>query len=393
MQYFLGHLDRHAKSNTEFSLDQLLTTLTFDIIGSVTMGQNLRAQIPGEESELLVAFTGIVDSYRRRKRPEIPGMNWREERKRRRLAAKIESLTKDVVRQEFALATSAGLDAAKSRSVLGLSLQGVEELTPELLQQTSDNLRVFLFAGHDTTSILMQWVFYELSRSPKQRGALFEELDKLFGTDVDPVAIGAKLLGPSGAELLNQMTYATAVIKETLRLHPPAASVRMTAPGTDFQLTLPGGKTVCPDGCIMYLNSFIIQHDVTVWGETVDEFVPERWLGDTSWMPPGSWRPFERGPRSCIGLELANIEAKVILALVARRYDFVKSGLGELELDVHGQPVADEKGYYKTKSELFNVRRPPPPSSPSHSPFRHVRLHTKHFVSLCKSQLSRSTAP
>lgn len=359
-EYFLGHLDRHAKSNAEFSLDYFLTNLTFDIIGAVTMGQNLKAQIPGEESEILIAFMDIVASYQSRKRPEI--LNWIQDRKRQGLTDRIEKLTKDVVKQEFARSASTGVDVAKSRSVLGLSLQGGEELTPELLDQASDNLRVFLFAGHDTTSILMQWVFYELSRSPKQRRALFEELDKLFGTDVNPAAVSAKLLAPGGAELLGQMTYATAVIKETLRVHPPAASVRMTAPGTDFRLTLPGGKTICPDGCVMYLNSFIIHHDVNVWGETADDFVPERWLGDTSWMPPGSWRPFERGPRSCIGLELANIEAKVILAQVARQYDFVKVGLGELQLDADGQPVTDEKGYYRTKSELFNARNPPPPA-------------------------------
>lgn len=135
----------------------------------------------------------------------------------------------------------------------------------------------------------------------------------------------------------------------------------MTPPGSEFHLTLPPdseggvGKTVCPDGCIMYLNSYIMQRDQSVWGDDADEFVPERWLGDTSWMPAGAWRPFERGPRSCIGLELANIEAKVILALVARRYDFVKVGLGELEVDGEGLPVEDEKGYYRTKSTLFSV--------------------------------------
>lgn len=379
-KYLIEHLDNHAATGSEFSLDTLLTALTFDIIGAVTMGQDFRAQVAGEESELLKAYMSIVSLYKRGNGPRIPGTNWFRERKQRGIAAKIERLLQDTVRREFAHVTSSSSPSSSidARSVLGLSLQGTAELTPELLQQTSDNLRVFMFAGHDTTSILLQWAFYELSRSPKQRAALVAELDALFGPDTadDPQAVAAALLqsaggvgvgvgvggSKGGAELLGAMTYGAAVIKETLRLHPPAATVRMTPPGSGFELTLPpadgeggGGKTVCADGCIMYLTSYVMQRDVGVWGDTVDEFVPERWLGDTSWMPAGAWRPFERGPRSCIGLELANIEAKVILALLARRYDFVKVGLGELDLDGEGLPVLDERGYHRTKSTLFSV--------------------------------------
>jgi hypothetical protein len=49
------------------------------------------------------------------------------------------------------------------------------------------------------------------------------------------------------------------------------------------------------------------------------------------------------------------MEARVILACVMRRYDFVKVGLGEVETDEAGRPVMDQKGKYKTKSELINV--------------------------------------
>lgn len=390
-RYFLGHLDRLAGTGETFSLDELCTNLTFDIIGAVTMGQDLGAQIPGAPSELLTLFMGIATLYKGSSEPRIPGADWPKELKRRRLARKLEIIIKDMVRAEHtrvtspssssssAAAAAAGSNgsstsisttSSNSRSVLALSLQDTAELTPELLQQTSDNLRVFLFAGHDTTSILMQWALYELTRSPAARGALTAELDALFGAEGDAEA---RLRAPGGAELLAHMPYTTAVIRETLRLHPPAASVRMTAPGTGFRLNLPaasgagkdvggGGdskQVVCPDGCIMYLNAFLIQRDRAVWGENADEFVPERWLGDTSWMPAGAWRPFERGPRSCIGLELANIEAKVILALVVRRYDFEKVGIGALALDGEGRPVLDEKGYYKTESDLFNVSRDP----------------------------------
>lgn len=361
-QFFVDHLNRFAESGEQFSLDEYATNLTFDIIGEVTMGQNFSAQIPGKQDELLLAFVGISQQFKGRNGPDIPGVNWRKERIKDRLANRIGVLMKDIVRKEHARVVSDGGKGA-SRSVLALSLQGCEVLTPDLLEQTSDNLRVFLFAGHDTTSILMQWAFYELSKSPRQRKALFAELDELFGTDADPKAVGAKLLAPGGAELLSQMLYTSAIIKETLRLHPPAGTARYSPPGTNLQLKLPGGQQICPDGLVIWINTSLVQRDPAVWGETADDFVPERWLGDTSSIPAGAWRPFERGPRTCIGQELANIEAKVILALVARKYDFVKIGQGELDLDAAGRPVLDEKGYYKTKSELFNVRSPisPPP--------------------------------
>ncbi|KAI3393506.1 hypothetical protein diail_4183, partial [Diaporthe ilicicola] len=350
-RFFLNHLDRYSRTDEEFCLDELCVTLTFDIIGAVTMGQDFKAQIPGQQSEILLAFRGIMEQFTSRRGPSIPGMNWNRERIRRKFASKLDRLLKNIVKDEYAQ-IKAG--ETKSRSVLALSLQGTEELTPELLQQTSDNLRVFLFAGHDTTSILLQWAFYELSKSPQQQRAIRAELDELFGTDADPDVVREKLLAPGGTEILSQMVYTSAVIKEVLRIHPPAATVRMSQPGTNFQLNLPDGRQVCPDGCIMYLCSAVIQRDRKVYGETANDFIPERWLGDTSGLPASAWRPFEKGPRACIGLELANIEAKVILACAARRYDFHKVGLGELDLDSDGKPVLDGKGYYRTKSELFN---------------------------------------
>lgn len=365
-EIFLGRLDNYAKTGETFQLDKLCVALTFDVIGGVTMDYNFNAQVPGQQSEILLAFSGIAEQYANRRR--IPGMDWRRERIRRRLASKLDGMLKQIVRDEHARVVSG---ATEPRSVLALSLQGAKELTPELLQQTSDNLRVFLFAGHDTTSILLQWAFYELSRSPRQQRAIRAEHDALFGTDDDddaaagPASVREALLAPGGSEILGRMPYTAAVIKETLRLHPPAATVRMSAPGTNFQLNLPGGdddggggggRQVCADGCVLYVCAGVIQRDRKVYGETADEFVPERWLGgDASGLPAGAWRPFERGPRSCIGLELAHIEAKVILACATRRYDFVKVGLGELELDGEGRPVPDGRGYYRTRSELFNV--------------------------------------
>lgn len=88
----------------------------------------------------------------------------------------------------------------------------------------------------------------------------------------------------------------------------------------------------------MYICHSVIQRDPEIWGASADVFVPERWLDETATSDPNiasaakcratapvsAWRPFERGPRNCIGQDFAKIEAYVILAVVARRYELSK---------------------------------------------------------------------
>lgn len=118
---------------------------------------------------------------------------------------KLDSVLKGLIREEFDRKVQG---ASKSRSAMALSLQDVEVLTPQILQQTSDTLRGFLFAGHDTTSILMQWAYYELGRCPSALKTLREELDEVFGDDPHPSAVVEKLLAPGGEKLMTRLPCA-----------------------------------------------------------------------------------------------------------------------------------------------------------------------------------------
>lgn len=109
-------------------------------------------------------------------------------------------------------------------------------------------------------------------------------------------------------------------------------------------------------------RAYIIQRHPKIFGETKDDFMPERWLGEEgAKIPDSCFRPYERGPRRCTGSELANLEVRIILACIARYFEFVKVGQGELDLDEKGQPQLDEKGFYKTKSVMFSVSETPLP--------------------------------
>jgi cytochrome P450 len=145
----------------------------------------------------------------------------------------------------------------RSRSVLALSLQDIDTLTPAFIDSTCDQLKSFLSAGHDTTSILLQWTFYELSRTPRVPAVLVSELDDIFGPDPSPYTVREKLLSNSEGTL-RKMSYTSAVIKEILRLYPPTASARKAAPGAGYFVNFPDGRELCMDGLIVYNCEAII---------------------------------------------------------------------------------------------------------------------------------------
>ncbi|RYP79567.1 hypothetical protein DL770_006613 [Monosporascus sp. CRB-9-2] len=372
---FIQNLDILARAGTEFSLVPVIVNLTFDIIGAVVMDVDLEAQHldPAHQGELIRLYSELLGAYTDDK-ADLPW--WlipRTEMKRRRLGKRIDVLIKGIIcRKHTEQQIQAGGDG-KSRSILSLSLQDTKTLTPELIDVTCDQLKTFLLAGHDTTSAMLAYCFYELSRTPRVLNAVRDELNRLLGTEEDPEVVRSRLLSPDGPNLINRMSYISAVIKETLRLHPPAATARYVKPGTCFTVRGPAGEDHCLDGVIIYNCETLIHRDRAVYGNTANDFVPERWLSDGSdssrnastdkpninprTIPASAWRPFERGPRSCIGQEFANIEARVIIAVVARRYDFTKVGLGELATDKEGRPVLQENGQYKTKSHLYNTRQ------------------------------------
>lgn len=378
-------------------MEPLCTNLTFDIIGiapfintinspcylltiilgAVVMDVDLNAQLHhSQQSELVKLYRQLLQTYSNDSAAGFLTFHPLVYLRRKRTSRAVDQLVKSIIQDKFDAITS---NTSKDRSVLALSLQGTEELNPLILQQTADQLKSFLFAGHDTTSIVLQWAFYELSRSPSVLAALRAEHDELFGPDTNPTVV-SEMLCTKGDEIIPKLIYTSAVIKEILRLYPPASTARRVVPGGGFFVKLPDGRDVCLDGMVLYNMHYVVQRDPEIYGPTSEIFMPERWLGDvdtsaaasnpdmetndesrdqeeSKTVPPSAWRAFERGPRNCIGQELANIEARVILALAVRRYDFEKVGAGRLKKDGDGKTVVDEvTGQYEVETPLFNVR-------------------------------------
>ena len=86
---------------------------------------------------------------------------------------------------------------------------------------------IFVFAGHDTTSSTICYIFHKLSYFPEKMVRARQELDEIFGTNLDDAP---KMLAEN-PHLMNKMEYCTAIIREVLRMYPPASSVRAGVKG------------------------------------------------------------------------------------------------------------------------------------------------------------------
>jgi cytochrome P450 len=180
------------------------------------------------------------------------------------------------------------------------------------------NLKIFMVAGHDTTASILSYAYYLLSNNPAIRDAVRREHDAVFGPD--PAKITAKITATP--TLLNQLPYTAAVIKETLRLFPPVGTIR--AGSADFILTHPDtGEHYPTEGMMVFGCSFATHRLEAFWPEP-NRCIPERWLvpeGDPLHPRKNAFRPFELGPRNCIGQEMAMLEFRMILAMTARDFD------------------------------------------------------------------------
>ncbi|WP_328906920.1 cytochrome P450 [Streptomyces sp. NBC_00234] len=189
--------------------------------------------------------------------------------------------------------------------LLSRLLTAVDETGAHLSDEEIRDETVTLYiGGHETTSSTLVWAWYLLARNPQARAALTEELDRVLG-DREP-----------GFDDYAQLTYAQSVVKETLRLYPTIWLVT----GVAKEGARIGGLPM-PEGTRVWTSQWSTQRDAR-WFPEPETFRPERWdpeNGDE--IAEYAWFPFGGGPRVCLGTRFAMVEAVLILAVLARRFD------------------------------------------------------------------------
>jgi len=169
--------------------------------------------------------------------------------------------------------------------------------------QLRDEMMTLFFTGHETTSLALGWTWYLLAQNPEAGARLFQEVDRV-------------LAGRAPCyEDLTQLRYTDWVVKESLRLYPPAYGVVRTAL-EDCEI---GGYAI-PAGATVAIFPWTVHRDPRYFERPL-EFVPERWDDDfAKRLPRCGYFPFGVGPRVCIGNTFAIAELVLMVAAIARKF-------------------------------------------------------------------------
>jgi len=187
--------------------------------------------------------------------------------------------------------------------ILDLALQDAEYGATASTSELLDQLKTFLFAGHDTTAATICWAFYFLSQHSESLSRLRKELDDVFGVNTSPKQVAEMLIAEP--KLHSKLEFALAVIKESLRLEPPAAPAREAT--ANYRFTTHSGQTFDPpEGVMMYLSAWMLHRNKDVWGQDAEEFRPQRFMSGNP--VPWGYLAFSKRPRDCIGSSLAYLE-------------------------------------------------------------------------------------
>ncbi|XP_072264690.1 cytochrome P450 3A9-like isoform X1 [Pyxicephalus adspersus] len=188
----------------------------------------------------------------------------------------------------------------RTEDVSGLNKEQKALTDSEIMAQSI----VFIFAGYETTSSTLSFLFYNLATHPDVQQKLQEEIDSYLPDKA-----------MSTFDILMQMEYLDMVIQETLRMFPPGGRVERVSK----QTVEINGVTI-PKGMVCLIPAYVLHNNPEYWPEP-EEFRPERFSKENREShTPYTFLPFGDGPRNCIGMRFAMLSMKVATAAILQHF-------------------------------------------------------------------------
>ncbi|HWZ37829.1 MAG TPA: cytochrome P450 [Bradyrhizobium sp.] len=199
------------------------------------------------------------------------------------------------------------------KDMLAAMMTGVDRSTGEQLDDVNIRYQIntFLIAGHETTSGLLSYTLYALLKHPDILKKAYDEVDRVLGPDVNVRPTYQQVTG---------LTYITQILKEALRLWPPAPAYGIS-PLKDETI---GGKYKLKKGTFITILVTALHRDPSVWGPNPDAFNPENFSREAeAARPVNAWKPFGNGQRACIGRGFAMHEAALAIGMILQRFRLI----------------------------------------------------------------------
>lgn len=194
-------------------------------------------------------------------------------------------------------------EQAQRGDLLDMLMQAVDPETGRRMSDDDvrDNIITFIGAGHETTALALTWTLYLISQHKQTEQRLLDEIRAVAGD------------APIGAEHIEALAFTKQVVQESMRLFPPVAIL----PRAADRDTAIAGEPVSA-GTTVLIPIYALHRHRLLW-DNPDAFDPDRFAPDRSAARHRfAYLPFGGGPRICIGLSFAMVEAVAMLATLVR---------------------------------------------------------------------------
>ncbi len=296
------HEMRDWQAGETRDLHRDLMALTSKIVAKTLFDES----VEGDIQEVGAAMDAVTEEVARRIALPFKIPDWVPTFRNRRYIAAIKRIDRVVYR--FIADHRAA--AQPKNTLLGMLMAARDEDGTAMSdQQLRDEAITLFLAGHETTAITLSWTLWLLSQHPAVEARLAQEL-------------GTVLKGgaPAIADM-PRLPYADAVVKESMRLYPPAYII-----GREALENCQIGGVAIEKGAVIYISAWALQRDARFFPEPL-AFKPGRWLdGLEKRLPRFAYMPFGGGPRICIGERFALMEAVLLLAALLQRFRFDYAG-------------------------------------------------------------------
>jgi cytochrome P450 / NADPH-cytochrome P450 reductase len=313
---------RWERLNADEEIDVVrdMTSLTVDTIGLCGFNYRFNSFYHDTEHPFVRAMAGALGTSMD-ELGDVPMEKLVRKSRRRHLDDDIRTMNETVDRI-IKDRRACGEDLSSKADLLSYMLCGVDKKSGESLDDLNIRYQIitFLIAGHETTSGLLSFAIYALLNHADVLARAYEEVDRVLGRDTS--------VKPTYAQV-NQLTYISQILKETLRLWPTAPAYSLYP----YQDTIIGGKYKVKRSHHITVLLPMLHRDTSVWGEQAEVFNPDNFHTEKeAARPANAYKPFGNGQRACIGRQFAMQEATLVLGMLLQRFKLIDHTRYQLQI-------------------------------------------------------------